>query len=383
MVNLTDYEHLIRIYIHQGYIVSGVYMQTARIEIDLNALRHNYHQMKALAPRSKVVAVVKGNAYGHGSVVVAKALPEADAFAVARIEEAVELREAGITQPILLLEGCFCPEDLQAAARLSFHTVIHSAEQLHDLQTTTLSQPVSVWLKIDTGMHRIGVTPENVSEYVDALVQTNKIKGHVNFVSHFYMADELNCSITHQQLDRFIAATKAYPGDKSLSNSAGVLYWNDAHFDWVRPGIALYGISPRVDSHGAAEGLQPVMTLKTCLIAVREHKAGDTVGYGGHWTAEKDTNIGVIAMGYGDGYPRLAPNGTPVLVNGVKAPISGRVSMDMMTIDLGPDSTAKVGDEVVLWGKNLPAEEIANHIGTIAYELVIKITNRVKRIIIN
>lgn len=358
-------------------------MLTAKAEIDLNALQHNFNVIKQLSPRSKIVAVVKGNAYGHCATTVAKTLSAADAFAVARIEEAVTLRQAGITHPIILLEGCFCAADLNTAAEFKFQPVIHHAGQLADILSTTLASPLKVWLKIDTGMHRIGIYPEQVAHYVSQLTSSKNVIGDVGFVSHFYQADELSSATTLEQLTRFSAATAPFPGEKSLSNSAGVLYWSDAHFDYVRPGIALYGISPRAESNGIDEGLLPVMTLKSQLIAVREHKAGETIGYGGHWVAERDTRIGVVAMGYGDGYPRMAPAGTPVLVNGRKVALVGRVSMDMMTVDLGPASHDQAGDEVTLWGHGLPAEEVARHIGTIAYELVIKITNRVQRQIIS
>jgi alanine racemase len=354
-------------------------MLTAKAEIDLNALQHNFNVIKQHSPRSKIVAVVKGNAYGHDAAKVATTLFNADAFAVARIEEAVSLRQAGITKPVILLEGCFCASDLQIAAKQQFQPVIHNAGQLADILSSSLAAPIKVWLKIDTGMHRIGIYPEQVAHYVNQLSHSANVAGDVGFVSHFYQADELSSPTTLTQLERFIQATSPYPGDKSLSNSAGVLYWSDAHFDWVRPGIALYGISPRAESNGVDEGLLPVMTLKSKLIAVRQQKTGEIVGYGGHWKAERDTCIGVVAMGYGDGYPRMAPAGTPILVNGRKAHIVGRVSMDMMTVDLGPDSQDQVGDEVTLWGTGLPAEEVARHIGTIAYELVIKMTNRVER----
>lgn len=358
-------------------------MITARKEIDLNALRHNFATVKQHCPGNKMIAVVKGNAYGHDSVLVAQTLSGADAFAVARIEEALTLRQAGIHQPIVLLEGCFCMDDLVIAARENFYTLIQGPEQLQDFLHARLPKPLHVWLKIDTGMHRIGVFPEQVPAYVNAIESSENCLGHVGFVSHFYEADQLNATTTHHQLDCFINATSAYPGDKSLSNSAGSLYWRDAHFDWVRPGIALYGISPREDSCGEAENLRPVMTLKSKLIAIRDQKAGQSVGYGGIWTATQDTRMGVIAMGYGDGYPRLAPAGTPVLINGRKVPVAGRISMDMMTVDLGPDSQDHVGDDVTLWGKGLPAEEVARHIGTIAYELVIKLTPRVTSQIIS
>ena len=352
-------------------------MLTAKAEIDLNALQHNFNVIKQLSPRSKIVAVVKGNAYGHCATTVAKTLSAADAFAVARIEEAVILRQAGVTQPIILLEGCFCADDLHTAAQFQFQPVIHHAGQLADILSTSLARPLQVWLKIDTGMHRIGIYPEQVAHYVSQLTHSANVIGDVGFVSHFYQADELSSATTLEQLSRFVAATAPFPGEKSLSNSAGVLYWSDAHFDYVRPGIALYGISPRAESNGIDEGLLPVMTLKSQLISVREHKAGETIGYGGHWVAERDTRIGVVAMGYGDGYPRAAPSGTPVLVNGREVPIVGRVAMDMICVDLGPQAQDKAGDPVILWGEGLPVERIAEMTKVSAYELITRLTSRV------
>lgn len=352
-------------------------MITAKKEIDLTALRHNFNVVQQHCPGNKIIAVVKGNAYGHDSVLVAKTLRDADAFAVARIEEAMTLRLNGIQQPIILLEGCFCADDLKIAARENFYTLIQGPEQLDDFLQAQLPHPMHVWLKVDTGMHRIGVFPEEVPHYVQAIQSSPNCLGAVGFLSHFYKADQLKDHTTHDQLACFLQATSIYPGEKSLSNSAGSLYWSDAHFDWVRPGIVLYGISPREESTGEAEGLQPVMTLKSKLIAIRDHKAGQSVSYGGIWTSSRDTKLGVVAMGYGDGYPRMAPAGTPVLINGRKVPVAGRVCMDMMIVDLGPDSQDHVGDDVILWGKGLPAEEVARHIGTIAYELVIKLTPRV------
>lgn len=354
-------------------------MLTAEAVIDLDALQYNYQLMRTKSPTSKVVAVIKANAYGHGAIEFAKALPQADAFAVSRIGEAIELRNAGIPQPILLLEGCFSPDELQSAAELGFHTIIHNLTQLEALEQTTLSQPVQVWIKVDTGMHRLGISPQQVAEYHQRIKASGNAKEEIGFASHFNCADELDSDATAQQIATFEQATASYSGPKSLSNSAGVLYWPAAHYDWMRPGIALYGITPRVDSTGKAEGLRPVMTLQSKLISVRKHKKGDPVGYGKKWVAPQDTWIGVVAMGYGDGYPRTAESGTPVLVNGRRATIAGNVSMDMITIDLGPDATDQVGDPVIFWGKELPVEEVALHVGTIAYELVIKLTQRVKK----
>ncbi len=352
-------------------------MITAEAVIDLKALQHNYQFIKNKSHADKVIAVIKGDAYGHGAVEAAKALEQADMFAVSRIEEAIWLREAGIPQPILLLEGCFCAEDLQIAASEGFQTIIHHPEQLQDIENTVLDKPIKVWLKLDTGMHRLGVHPEEVAEYVTRLQACEHVDGEPGFASHFSCADDLSSSTTQCQLDRFLTMTAPYAGEKTLANSAGALYWPESHFDYVRAGIALYGISPDEDKTGTELGLKPVMTLKSKLIAVREHKAGNPVGYGEIWTAEEDTRIGVIAMGYGDGYPRLAPEGTPVWVNGRIVPIVGRVSMDMLTVNLGVDAEDKIGDDVEFWGNHLPVEQVAKQVRTIPYELVIKLTKRV------
>ena len=358
-------------------------MLTAEAIIDIAALQHNFKLLHGKCPSAKMVAVIKGNAYGHGAVEFAQALPEADAFAVSRLPEAIELRDAGIKQPILLLEGCFCVDELKSASALGFHTMIHNEQQLKEFESIDVDKPIQVWLKIDTGMHRLGISPELVAEYYERIKASSNSCDEIGFASHFYNADELESNATTQQIKCFEEATKGYPGPRSLSNSAGVLYWPDAYYDWLRPGIALYGIVPRVESTGAEEGLRSVMTLKSKLISVREHKKGEAVGYGHNWIAPQDTRIGVVAMGYGDGYPRTAPNGTPVLVNGRRATIVGNISMDMITVDLGPNAQDKIGDEVIFWGKGLPAEEVARHIGTLAYELVIKLTGRVKKTYIN
>lgn len=354
-------------------------MKTAQALIDLDALRHNYLRLKSLSAQQKIIAVLKGDAYGHGAVSLAKALPMADWFAVARVEEAEELIEHGIKQPILLLEGCFCRQDLQRAAELQLATVIHCEEQLQDLEQTTLTHPLHIWLKIDTGMHRLGVTPDQVADYVQRIEQTGKLNQPLGFISHFSCADDLAHPATMKQIECFSQATLPYSGAKSLANSAGLLFWPESHFEVARAGIALYGISPSIYHTGIDHQLLPVMTLTTKLIAVRSHQANQPVGYGEIWHAKHDTKIGVIAMGYGDGYPRSAPVGTPVFINGRQVPIVGRVSMDMITVDLGADATDKVGDKVEMWGNNLPVETVAKHIGTIPYELTIKLTQRVER----
>ncbi|WP_407244310.1 alanine racemase [Klebsiella pneumoniae] len=352
-------------------------MQAATVVINRRALRHNLQRLRELAPASKLVAVVKANAYGHGLLETARTLTDADAFGVARLEEALRLRAGGIAQPILLLEGFFAAEDLAVIAAQRLHTAVHSPEQLAALEQADLPEPVTVWMKLDTGMHRLGVRPEAEAFY-QRLSQCKNVRQPVNVVSHFARADEPTCGATERQLDIFTTFTEGKPGLRSIAASGGILLWPQSHYDWVRPGIILYGVSPLDDrSTGKDFGCQPVMTLTSSLIAVREHKAGEPVGYGGTWISERDTRLGVVAMGYGDGYPRAAPSGTPVLVNGREVPIVGRVAMDMICVDLGPQAQDKAGDAVVLWGEGLPVERIAEITKVSAYELITRLTSRV------
>ncbi len=259
----------------------------------------------------------------------------------------------------------------------NLQTAVHSWEQLAALEQAELPQPIRAWVKFDTGMHRLGVRPEEAEAFLQRLANCKNVIQPFNAMTHFSCADELDNPATQEQIALFKALTEGLAGEFALSNSAGVLAWKEAHADWVRPGIMLYGISPFVDRVGADHGLLPVMTLKSTLIAVRRAKAGEKVGYSANWTTPRDTWLGVVAMGYGDGYPRMAPNGTPVLINGRLVPTAGRVSMDMMTVDLGPDAVDKVGDEVTLWGEGLPVEQVANYVGTIPYELITKLTPRI------
>ncbi|MGR5177786.1 alanine racemase [Vibrio parahaemolyticus] len=353
-------------------------MKAATAHINLEALAHNLQRIKQKAPQSKVMAVVKANGYGHGLRHIAKHALGADAFGVARIEEALQLRACGVVKPILLLEGFYSPNDLPVLVTNNIQTVVHCYEQLEALEQADLETPVVVWLKVDSGMHRLGVREEQYQEFVERLHHCNNVAKPLRYMSHFGCADELDNPMTKQQIERFMSLTEGCNGERSMAASAGLLEWSSSRMDWVRPGIIMYGVSPFGDKTAAEMGFQPVMTLKSHLIAVRDVKKGESVGYGAAWTSQRDTKVGVIAIGYGDGYPRTAPNGTPVLVNGRKVPISGRVSMDMLTVDLGPEATERVGDEAILWGEALPSEEVARHIGTIAYELVTKLTSRVE-----
>lgn len=352
---------------------------TVQAHINLKALQHNYQHLKQRGGKQQLIAVIKGDAYGHGAVQVARALPNADYFAVARIEEAVELRESGITQPILLLEGCFNRQQLQLAAKLNLATTIHSMYQVEDLERAQLTAPLSVWLKIDTGMHRLGITPNDVATYVSRIENTRKINTPVHFISHFSSADELNSTKTAQQLALFSQATQGFDGLKSIANSAGILLWSAAQYDVARTGISLFGVSPNPEHSYQAHGLERVMSLHTQLIAVRPHQAQHPVGYGETWFAPQVTHIGVVALGYGDGFPRNAPEGTPIVINGRKVPLVGRVSMDMLTVDLGQNCQDKAGDTVEIWGDHNAIEPLAQVLETIPYELMIKLTTRVRR----
>lgn len=352
-------------------------MKTAIAVIDRQALRHNLRRVRRLAPNSRVVAIVKANAYGHGLLETALTLQdEADCLGVARLGEALTLRRGGIAKPILMLEGFADAEELPLLAEHRIDTAVHSPEQLLALEQANLSSPVRVWMKLDTGMHRLGILPHQAEDFYARLSACPGIQGPVNIMSHFARADEPQVDTTRRQLECFDAFARGKPGMQSIAASGGILLWPDSHRDWVRPGILLYGVSPGAGT-GADFGFKPSMTLTSSLIAVREHRAGEASGYGGVWASPRDTRLGVIAFGYGDGYPRSAPSGTPVWINGRQVPLAGRVSMDMMTVDLGPDSTERVGDRVVLWGPQLPVERIADASGISAYELITKLTARV------
>lgn len=352
-------------------------VKPATAKISSLALKHNLRIIKEKAPHSKIIAVVKANAYGHGVVFVSRAVEQmVDCFAVARLQEALALRSHGITKPILLLEGFFNDKDLPVMAVNNIETVVHNREQLEALKQANPPLPVKVWLKIDTGMHRLGVPIDEADEFYRELKELPQVHPQLGFVSHFSRADELDSDYTEKQLSRFLSATADKQGERTIAASGGILFWPQAHLDLIRPGIIMYGISP-TDTVGAEFGLIPVMNLTSSLIAVRNHKKGEPVGYGGIWRAPQDTKIGVVAIGYGDGYPRDVPEGTPVYLNGRIVPIVGRVSMDMLTVDLGADSQDRVGDEAILWGKELPIETVAKYSGILSYELITKLTPRV------
>lgn len=354
-------------------------MRPAQAVIDLNALRHNYQLAKTLS-NARALAVIKADAYGHGAVRCAQALAAVDGFAVACIEEALELREAGISQPILLLEGFFDQAELTLIQAQDLWCVIHTQWQLKALEQTALSAPIKVWLKLDSGMHRVGFAPKAFQEAYQRLKKLAWVK-EVVLMSHMARADEPECPRTLEQLANFKEATEGLEGEVSLRNSPSILQWPELNGDWVRPGLMLYGASPFSGPQTQALKLQEVMSLTSKVIAVRELSAGEPLGYGARFLADKPTRVGVVAMGYADGYPRHAPTGTPVAVDGQLTRLIGRVSMDMLTIDLTDVPNADVGSTVELWGTQVKAATVAECADTIAYQLFCNLKRVPKRYI--
>ncbi len=348
-----------------------------RAEVSAAALRDNLQRVRELAPSSRVMAVVKANAYGHGLVTTALCLADADAFAVARLQEALVLRGAGVRKPIVLLEGVFDPEQLAEAARHDLEVVVHGDEQLALLATAPAGSTFVVWLKIDTGMNRLGFRVEQVDSALVRLASLGPRIRELRLLSHFASADEPASCENDLQLARFNALSAGRSWTRSLCNSAGLFAMPEAQAEWVRPGLALYGVSPFPELLGSQLGLRPAMRLVSTVIAVRDVLAGEAVGYGGAWRAAADTRVAIVAAGYGDGLPRSLENGTPVLVNGARASLVGRVSMDMIAVNVTAIQGVQVGDPAILWGPELPVEQIAAHAGTIPYELLCSVSQRV------
>ncbi|MGA1376290.1 MAG: alanine racemase [Steroidobacteraceae bacterium] len=348
-----------------------------RARISLAAWRHNLLQLKAASPNAKLMAVIKANAYGHGAVQAAGALDAADAFGVARLGEGVELREAGIVKPIVLMEGVFTAAELALALEFQLDLVVHADYQVELLERHANSIPRVVWLKLDTGMHRLGFQAGEVVSAAARLRALPKV-GELRVMTHFSSADERDAPETRVQLQRFESARLGLGSiEAGLANSAAVLSIPASHHEWVRAGIALYGGSPLQGRTAESLGLKPVMTLSTEVIALRSIKSGDAVGYGATWRASRPSRIATLAAGYADGIPRHLPSGTPVLVAGRRAPLVGRVSMDMITVDVTDLPEVSVGSPAVLWGEGLPVDEIASAAGTISYELLCGVTRRV------
>lgn len=353
------------------------------VEIDLDALAHNFHVIKQHAPQAKVLAMLKANAYGHGAVMCAKTLTGADAFGIARLPEALELRHAGIKQPIVLMGGILHVSELDVVAAYHFDLVIHDFFQIEMLEQYEGSEQFSVWMKLDTGLSRLGFKSADIEQAYARLKRCRAVKQPFKVLSHLVAPELTENPVTDQQLAAFLKHTSAWPEEKSLAKSAAIMTRPDTHFDWVRPGIMLYGISPFPDRTGKDLGLKPVMTLKSRLVRMDRRRKGDNIGYGAQVTAPEDMDIGIVAIGYADGYPRHIQTPAPVYVNGAQAYTIGRIAMDLMMLDLRTAPSASVGDEVTLWGVNEPVECVAKAANTIPYTLTTAISARVQRRYLN
>lgn len=355
-------------------------MRPTQATIHLSAFAHNLSVAKLAAPQSKVIAVIKANGYGHGLLNAAEGLKAADGFAVLSLDEALALRNAGYLQKILLLEGVFSADELFAVSQHQLSIVVHCNEQIEMLENAKLQHPVSVQVKINTGMNRLGFTPQHVDQALVRLETCSSV-ADVVLMTHFATADEALGIAS--PLAIFKQVTAAYSNAQSMANSATILRYPEAHADWVRAGIMLYGSSPFAEKSAASLGLQPVMALTSQIISVQILEAGESVGYGHQFTATQKTRIGIVACGYADGYPRHAPNGTPVAVSGVLTQTLGRVSMDMMFVDLTHIPEAKMGAKVELWGHQVSVDAVAQSAGTISYELLCAIAPRVPLKVVN
>jgi alanine racemase len=361
--------------------------ETAVAVIQPAAIRHNLQRLRSATPGCRIMAVIKANSYGHGLISVARILDDVDALAVARVAEGVRLRAAGIGQRIVVLQGCSDLLEAREAIASQLEIVVHDAVHFEILSALAGKDIVTVWLKLDTGMGRLGFEPVEAFSCLKRLRDIPAVRPDIRLMTHLACADDPDNPTTLEQLRQFDEVLQGFSGDISIANSAGILMWPQTlepskllHYsgqNWVRPGLALFGASPVIGKSAREMGLLPAMSFESRLIAVKTIRRGSAVGYGSEWRAERDTVIGVVAVGYGDGYPRHLQSGTPVLVNGRRVALIGRVSMDMINVDLTDLPVARVGDRVVLWGGHLPIEEIAVRAGTIPYELMCGLSERV------
>ena len=345
-------------------------LRNCRVSLDPQALQHNLNRVRQCAPDSKVMAVIKANAYGHGMLRVADVLSgeqQVDAFAVATAGEAFALRAHGSSKPVTVFHGFSSLQELKRMAELDIRPAIHCMEQIGLLESYR-GDALDVWLKLDTGMHRLGIPMAQLDTAMHRLQQHPAI-GEIDILSHFANADDPDNNLNNKQIESIIKARNRFNSRLSLANSAAICALADSHFDWIRPGIMLYGASPLQHKSAAELDLQPAMRFTSQLIAIQSLRMGDAIGYGSSWRCPQHMPVGIVAAGYGDGYPRHAQPGTPVQVNGQRASLVGRVSMDSIYVDLR-DIEASVGDEVELWGGDLPVDAVAQTAGTIAYELL-------------
>ena len=351
------------------------------LSIDSAALLSNVLHVKRLSNNKKIIAMVKANAYGCGLSLVAPILePLVDAFGVACLEEALAVRKLNIVCDCILFQGIFSPEELSVVVDLNLQLVIHQPIQLKWLLSKHLPTKIKVWVKVDTGMHRLGFAIDEVIDVISALKSCSWVDDCIGLITHLASSDELNNPSNKLQLDRFNALYIPYDNiTRSIANSAAIISIPEARADAVRPGIMLYGVSPFANKTGQELGLIPVSRFMSSITTIHHYKAHESIGYGGTWQSDRPSKIGVVPVGYGDGYPRHIKNGTPTWVKDKIAPIVGRVSMDMLTIDLTHHPDVKIGDSVELWGQNIPVEVVAKSAGTIAYELLCQVSGRVIR----
>jgi alanine racemase len=353
-------------------------MRPTKATIRLDDIASNYQVASRLAPSSRSIAVIKANAYGHGMVEVAKELQDlVPVFAVALMEEALQLRNAGISKPILVLQGSSGAAEIRKALDNEFWLLLHQQQQIDRLVSANLPAPVTVWLKVDTGMHRLGFAPEKLERLCAELHASPNVRQHPVLCTHLACADDPESPETRKQVSLIRTCSRQHNLAISIANSAGILFWPESHAEWNRPGYMLYGLCPTGSFGNDTHGLKPAMTMSSEIIAVRNVKRGEGVGYGHDWVAGRNSIIGTIPIGYGDGYPRHAPSGTPVLVNDKRVALTGRVSMDAISVDLTDLKTVQVGDPVELWGQNLSVNEVASIAGTIGYEILAGLTGRV------
>lgn len=346
-------------------------MRPIRACIDLSALTFNLQLIKKIAKNSKVMAVLKANAYGHGLVESVKALKHAEGLAVLTVDEAIKIRKVGYKKTILLLEGFFRAEEVYEAERLNLNIVIHNEKQIDFLNNAVLKKPLDIHLKINTGMNRLGFPPDDIDYLIENL-NANPNISDITLMTHFATADEKEG--IKKQLDCFNHATNKYNLSTSVANSAALYKFPESRLDWVRPGIMLYGASPFEDIPSKELHVKPVMSLVSEIIAIQDVKLGEAVGYGNSYVAKQDMRIGVVACGYGDGYPRHAKTGTPIMVDQIKTTTVGRVSMDMLFVDLSDNLNADIGSKVEMWGKHISVDDVAMNSGTVGYELLCNIS---------
>ncbi|MCY4150570.1 MAG: alanine racemase [Gammaproteobacteria bacterium] len=348
-----------------------------RALIDLSALRDNIKTIRSLASKSGLIAVVKANAYGHDMQVVVRELSsQVDGFAVASIEEGLSLREIDSKLPVMILSGFCDPSQLTSCASHQLDPVIHSLHQVDWIKDYT-GRPLDVWLKFNSGMNRLGMGHDDFIQAYRKLEASPHI-ADIRLMSHFAIAEDLKDEFTRKQISEFNHAAMGLEREKSLANSAGIMCWPDSHFEWVRPGLMLYGISP-LEDETTNYGLKPVMELQAKIISLQSLEQGDALGYGRTYTATRPMRIANLGIGYGDGYFRIVPDSAYVMISNQKAPIVGRISMDSMTVDVGNIENARIGESAVLWGVSPTVDQVADWAGTNAYEVMCKLSTRVPR----